>query len=230
MVKSMIRRWIPRWLPLGTILPYGLIFGFQCAIYFFTELYVRNLDKMSFHTVIDAKIPFVEPFIYIYLSCYILWIINIPLAGNVSKNHFYKLCTTSLICVLISGVCFVLFPVTIDRPTVTGTGLTASFVRFLYKIDSPVNLFPSLHCISSWLAYVAVRGQDVIPKPYRIFSCVYAISICISTQVLKQHFLADLVVGVALVELVWYLVRKTNFYTFIENFFERINERLGFHW
>ena len=46
--------------------------------------------------------------------------------------------------------------------------------------------------------------------------------VCASTQFTKQHYLIDLVAGIAIAELCYALTTHTNIYRKVEGFFDRI--------
>ena len=85
-------------------------------------------------------------------------------------------------------------------------------LRFVYSIDQSANLFPSIHCLVSWFCYIGIRHQKKIPVWYQRFSLVFAILVCISTQVTKQHYIIDVFGGIILSEVCYLIGRKTNLY------------------
>ena len=52
------------------------------------------------------------------------------------------------------------------------------------------------------------QGQNRHPKWYRLFSLSFAVCIALSTQFIKQHYIVDLISGLLLVEIVYYLITK----------------------
>lgn len=42
-------------------------------------------------------------------------------------------------------------------------------MRLLYWIDAADNLFPSIHCLVSWLCWIGVRRRRDIPYGYSFF-------------------------------------------------------------
>ena len=89
-------------------------------------------------------------------------------------------------------------------------------------MDSATNLFPSIHCLVSWFCFIGIRGQKSIPRAYRIFSCVFAVLVFVSTQVTKQHYIIDVIGGIAVAEAAYYLTHHTQFYRSVEKWMDRI--------
>ena len=79
---------------------------------------------------------------------------------------------------------------------------------------SPTNLFPSIHCLVSWFCAIGLRGTRVSTW-YKVFSYAFAIAVCISTQLTKQHYIVDVFGGILLAEISLligeYFVRRKNF-------------------
>ena len=159
-------------------------------------------------TVWDKKIPLVPWTTVIYFGCYIFWAVNYYLCaaqGVQERNRFF------LADFLAKGICFVLFlvfPTTNVRPEIVGNGLFDYLMRFLYSVDAADNLFPSLHCLTSWLCWIGVRKKDVYRR-YRWVSLGIAILVCISTLTTYQHVIADVAAGILVAE-VCYLIAGNN--------------------
>ena len=108
---------------------------------------------------------------------------------------------TEIIAKAICLVCYVVIPTTNIRPLIEGTGVFEKAMIWLYSADAADNLFPSIHCLSSWLCFIAVRKQERVPKVYKVISVMLAVMICISTLTTKQHVIVDAIGGVLLAEL-----------------------------
>lgn len=150
-------------------------------------------------TALDRKIPLVPWTIVIYFGCYLFWAVNYYLcaAQAAERNRFF------FADFLAKAVCFVLFlvlPTTNIRPEITGNGIFDHLMRFLYSVDAADNLFPSLHCLTSWLCWIGVRKRRDIHGWYRWASLVIAILVCISTLTTYQHVIADVVAGILIAE------------------------------
>ena len=227
--QNTLISFIKKWIPIGAVLPVGIVFTYQCFGYFTTQLFVHQ-NRLDFTTKLDELVPFIPSFVYIYLFSYVFWIVTEIISGTVSKEHFYSVLTVSILGNLICTIFFIVMPTTITRPEVTGNSFTEQILRFVYAKDDPVNLFPSIHCFVSWLCYKAVWKQDCFSKGYRIFTLIFVLLICISTQVLKQHYILDVFAGIALAELLWYLVRRFKIYRPVMYLFEKINRLVRIQW
>ena len=74
---------------------------------------------------------------------------------------------------------------------------------------------------------MGIRHQKKIPEWYQRFSLVFAILVCISTQVTKQHYIIDVFGGIILSEVCYLIGRKTNLYQGLWKVFEKINQQVG---
>lgn len=101
------------------------------------------------------------------LDCVILWL---PELTGMTRTRFNAFCCSRYVSRLVCGVIFMVFPTTNVRPEVTGTGFSVFLLQFLYGLDQPTNLFPSIHCLVSWFCYTGIRGRKEVPAWYRAFS------------------------------------------------------------
>jgi membrane-associated phospholipid phosphatase len=96
-------------------------------------------------------------------------------------------------------------------------------VRFLYTVDKPVNLFPSIHCMASWFCCIGLRKCKEIPEWYKLMSVLIAISVFISTLATRQHVLWDVAGGIGVAELTWFISNRTNGW----KTYQRLNEKIS---
>lgn len=106
-------------------------------------------------------------------------------------------------------ICFVVFPTTLVWPVIDADGsFWEQLVALLYRIDSPDNLFPSIHCLESWICFRSARKMKKAPPRYRNVAAVATIMIFASTQLLKQHVLLDAAGAIAAGEMGLLLAHK----------------------
>ena len=97
---------------------------------------------------------------------------------------------------------------------------------FIYFMDEPYNLFPSIHCLASLMCYLGIRKCDDIPRWYKAATLLFAILIFASTQFTKQHYIVDVVGGVAIALICFAISLHTNGYLRLMACFERLNQKV----
>ena len=160
----------------------------------------------QFYTALDRAIPLIPWTVCIYFGCYAFWALHYCLCAAVPlrARRFF---TADFIA---KGVCFVFFvglPTTMARPAVQGLNVWESLVRALYILDAPVNLFPSIHCLNSWLCWASARDIPAFSHGYKAFALCAAVAVCVSTLTLRQHVLLDVAGGILLAEVCWRLAK-----------------------
>lgn len=160
----------------------------------------------QFSTALDRAIPLIPWTVCIYFGCYAFWALHYCLCAAV-PTRARRFFTADFIA---KGVCFVFFvglPTTMARPTVQGLNVWESLVRALYILDAPVNLFPSIHCLNSWLCWASARDIPAFSRGYKAFALCAAVAVCVSTLTLRQHVLLDVAGGILLAEVCWRLAK-----------------------
>ncbi len=169
----------------------------------------RLISKGFYHhnltSVLDNIIPFIPWTILIYWGCSIFWGINYYLGIRCDKSGGRCFIISHFIGETICFILFVLFPTTMDRPVISDAKGLLSLIETTYRMDSADNLLPSIHCFVSYLCWIGVRGKREIPKWYRAVSFIIAFAVCISTLTVKQHVIADVISGVLLAELSYFI-------------------------
>lgn len=201
------RRVIPdiMWIPIAVSLIGNTI------AYYGARLLTTGKAHYDLTNFVDRKIPFIPWTIIIYWGCYGFWIVNYVIACRQERERAFRFLGADILAKLVCMLCFLLFPTTNIRPVIAGNSIWEELMRLLYLVDAADNLFPSIHCLTSWFCFLAVRGSAKVPKWYQAASLLMAVSICVSTLTTRQHVLIDVIGGVALSEISWLLVKKTGF-------------------
>ncbi|MBQ0070487.1 MAG: phosphatase PAP2 family protein [Spirochaetales bacterium] len=152
-------------------------------------------------TPYEDLVPLIPGFIYIYFGSYLFWVVNYFLSLKEDKCKARAFAAADSLGETVAFFCFVFFPCTMVRPEIQGTGSAEKLLLFLYKIDGPDNLFPSLHCFNSILAFLGIYRNPKIKKGYKVFSLLFALLVCASTLFVKQHVLVDTLFGMLLAPL-----------------------------
>jgi membrane-associated phospholipid phosphatase len=156
-------------------------------------------------TVVEREWPFVEGWIYVYLSIGMFNIAApfVTTARPMLRRHAYGFTAITV----LSFACFALFPVEVPAPTSQASTLLYGLVL----ADTRLNSFPSLH--ASYTVYGWLYWTEVLPEvPSRFARAVvaigattWAVALLLSVLFLKQHYVADLVAGGALGALAYWL-------------------------
>lgn len=194
--------------------------------YFGTRFFTGGQFHYDLTGLVEEKIPFLPWTILIYWGCYFYWGANYLLGGLQEEREVHRFYSADFLAKCVCLAVFLIFPTTNVRPDVEGTGIFAEGMRLLYRVDAADNLFPSIHCLTSWLCLIAVRRSEKIPMGYRIFSLICTAAICLSTLTTKQHVIWDVVGGIALAEGSYLLVRKSGFEKMYGRWVQKVEEFL----
>ena len=121
--------------------------------------------------------------------------------GILITNVAIKTRAVSIPADAICLICFLVIPTTMVRHDLTATDFLSRWVQSVYDIDAADNLFPSIHCLES---YVLTRGafkMERCPAWYKWGSIPVTILVFLSTLFMRQHVIADVISAVAAVEI-----------------------------
>lgn len=211
---------------LRILLPPIFTFLLNSVVYWGAPLIKTGIVVHNLSSSVDRIVPFMPQFIIIYFGCYIFWVVNYLLIAAQKEEHRYQFFTADFYARLICFICFVFFPTTNTRPELTGSDIFTGAVRFLYRIDKPINLFPSIHCMASWFCCIGLRKCENVPKWYQNLSEVIAVLVFISTLALRQHVLVDVFSGIVVAEVTWQISRHTNGYRIYQRTTEKMSDWL----
>ena len=214
-----------RLIPLHAYSPLIICVSFCSFLYFIT----KYMGIGSPHHIVsryDEMVPFVPAWSSIYLLCYLFWIVNAILISREGRKKWYCYMTAYLIAELFCNIVFIVFPTTMTRPEVTGSGIFDLAMRMIYFLDLPYNLLPSIHCMLSWLLTRGILGSRKVPKWYQIASVVISILIFLSTLFTKQHVIVDIFTGVLVAEGAIFAAGRTSLPDKLERVFTAIDMRI----
>ena len=191
----------------------ALLFG-AAAIYSLTNQLAayRGWSAFDPKTILDDSIPFVYWMIIPYTTLYFYY----PTAAWIGVKDekmmrenivFHQM---MLITCWIVFALFIILPVEIDlRANISYPSSQFWQTQFdlLHNVDEPWNAWPSLHIVQSLLIVFVVRRW--FPSQTRIHSVLHAllwfawISLVLSTMMIKQHFVWDVVTGIIYALVCW---------------------------
>lgn len=208
--------------PRHSVIPLLVVLAFNMITYYGTKYVNLNRYHHDISTLVNVSIPFVPFFFLFYFIAYIQWVIGFILIARENRQICYRYMSGELIAKIITFVIFLIIPTTMIRPEIIGNGFFDKLVEFLYRIDTPRNLFPSMHCLESWLCFRGALKLKSIRKWYAPLSLIITLLVFASTILIKQHVPLDIIGGILVVE-IGLLVSKL---TKADKLFDTINTKL----
>lgn len=152
-------------------------------------------DYYLIHSPLDDYIPFVEYFIVPYLMWFLFVIIGAGYFFFTDKKGFYKLAAFLITGMTIFLIICTLFPNGLHlRPTTFARdNIFTHIVQYVYSVDTPTNVLPSIHVFNSMGIAIAVAHSDKLNEKKWIQHLTYILAglIILSTMFLKQHSVTD---------------------------------------
>ncbi|MDD3129177.1 MAG: phosphatase PAP2 family protein [Candidatus Izemoplasmatales bacterium] len=218
------------------ILPLLIVVFFLIVAYFGNQWYIAyqinkgNMEMASIgvnYSYIFESFNNIVPFwpwtVYPYIIAYPFWTGTFIYISIRSKDSMYTIMTMAIITFIICGIWYFFWQSTVyDWRFTSGIFLNndvltprtdlsfeESIVLWIYRSAMPLNAMPSLHTLMSWLCVIALRMDKKIPTFAKIIIWVLSLSIIISTQTIKQHYIIDVIVGLALAEASYWVLRNS---------------------
>lgn len=159
-----------------------------------------------FVTSFDIMLPFIPETVWIYLSyvgmLFTTWWWSTQ--GPGCTRMFWAIVLSSV----IATIYFLFFPTQIPRITLNAVDAdpaTRAAWAFLLAADKPTNCFPSLHVAEATLAAIGLARASPRWAPW---GTVWAAAIILTTMTTRQHVLIDVLGGLGLALICWWLVEK----------------------
>ena len=150
----------------------------------------------------EKQIPFVPLLIVPYLSIDLFFVASFLLCANAVelRTHARRIA----LAILIAGVAFVMFPLTVGYARPEVSGWTGSLFEFLWSFDRPHNLVPSLHVALASLLWTVLAKHTRGPVRWLIHG--WFVMIVASPLFTWQHHVLDVVTGAMLGQFCIYCV------------------------
>ena len=191
-----IEKLVPRY----AIIPLIAAVVFNFTIYVGANLLVGDLPHTDISSEIDKLTPFCSPFITFYVLAYVQWILGYIVISHHSKEYCVKVATADIIAKGISFLFFIFFPTTLVRPEISGNGIFELITKAVYAADPATNLFPSIHCLESWVVFRCALKLK-LPMAYKVLMGVFSFGVFASVVLVKQHVLIDVPAGILMFEI-----------------------------
>jgi membrane-associated phospholipid phosphatase len=171
--------------------------SFWVSIAFFTiypscNWLTARRNALDLYIPAELNIPFIPEFVWVYLSLYVLFLIP-PFALDPVRMRTLgvQLVAATIFC----GVIFILLPAKLGfERIVPNNPFYGKLFTNLFSVDLPHNMVPSLHVVFSALILLAASDgpRSKLTKPIFLG---WLVLICVSTLLVHQHHLIDVVAG-----------------------------------
>lgn len=155
---------------------------------------VSNAHRI--HSPLDNYIPFAEVFVLPYFIWFgYMFFGFFYLYKRRDPKPFYRLCGSCFTAMTIFLIVSVVYPNYHDlRPVVMPRdNIFCDMLGFLYMIDTPTNLLPSIHVCATISVHTALATSDDFNRlPHaRHITFVLSVLIVLATMLIKQHSTVD---------------------------------------
>lgn len=176
-----------------------LAIGTQLLVFYGTHL-IPTPPPHILTSRLDEAIPVAPVWITVYFLVFVDWLACAIAILFENRSHARWFTAAYVIGMLMAGVIFVVYPCTMERPEILGSDPFSLMMRLLYRIDTPTNLFPSLHVMITYFCWRGSMGCEKLPKWFSTLQFGILICVCLSILFVKQHVLADIPAAIAVGE------------------------------
>ncbi len=221
--RTSLRRALARLL--GSISSHPIIWsaGFLTAylIAFFILDRIPTGPIHIVHMSIDDRIPFLAPFVVAYFIWFPYWIGTLLLfAWRMVRHgirdefgHYMSMLAIGMTTFIITSAVYPnglqLRPSSFDHQTVF-----TQMCTMLWSIDSPNDVFPSIHVFNALAAHIALTRSSLARTPGRGWvrptSAIVATLIILATMFIKQHSVFDVLTGIVMAAVLYVVVYHVN--------------------
>jgi membrane-associated phospholipid phosphatase len=164
------------------------------AYFFINRLQVEPQRRKNFSFSVDRKIPYVPLFAIVYFSTVPFLFVPFVILSETRQFCWMVACYTAI--TVISSLIHATLPSKIERVEQVNTGgITGRMLRLFQKNFKPYGNFPSMHVGLSVPAVIAYfMGCGILAGS---IAAVWAVLIALSTLFAKQHYILDILAGLA---------------------------------
>jgi membrane-associated phospholipid phosphatase len=170
----------------------------------------------------EEKIPFLPVFVWIYLCIYPLFVL--PFLFIRDKQFFRLFSFTYILVMCICYLCYLVIPVSFTRrPDLVVDSFSTFALSIVFRADNSWNCFPSMHVAMSWLAALTILE---VHRVRGILATLLAVLIAASTVLIKQHYVLDVVAGMAITLGVYFAFYRRRVHDILFTNIQRMEETL----
>jgi membrane-associated phospholipid phosphatase len=195
-------------LPLKLRLKYIFLVAILYLSSYFGIQNLVELPAFDFLIPFDKQIPLIPEFIWLYSSLIPVLVASTAFLVR-SKKVFWTTVGSIVLSMIVLDICYVLAPSFYPRETLEITNISTWLLDLTRQIDGANNTFPSGHVTLAWILFWAISYSKCALKhpSIKILTGLWAIGISVSTLVLKQHYIVDVIGGFVLAYVCWLTTR-----------------------
>ena len=156
-------------------------------------------------SALDDIIPLVPIFVIPYISLEPLTYLTLVIFLLFNTRIFKSASLSFITALLVSYVFYIFLQSEMIRPALIGTDVLTQMIRGVYASDNPYNCFPSLHTSLSTILAIHWLKAD---RRIGIGFAIWTVLIVASTVFVKQHYVADIALGLVLAFSISWLYMK----------------------
>ncbi|MGM9602120.1 MAG: phosphatase PAP2 family protein [Faecousia sp.] len=187
-------------IPKYAYIPFGMMLATIAISFYATRPFTAGGFHYNVSIPLDDKIPFVPAFISVYILAYVQWVATTVLAAREDMDFYFKAASVVVVGNLLAIPFFLFLPTAMVRPEVQGNGIFEWLTRLIYACDTPDNLFPSLHCLDSWVCMRVVCRTKKTPTWYKWANGGFSFLVFAAVVLVKQHLFLDIFGGILVAE------------------------------
>ncbi len=166
-----------------------------------------HIGEFDFYTDIDSFIPLVTEFIWVYHSVIPVMIFTMIVLVK-DKTLFFSMFWSCFVASIILNISYLALPSFYPREEFVVSSIHDYLLHLTWQLDGAHNTFPSGHVTFSWLIMLTALKSKMVScsRSLSLLYIFWTVCVTLSTLVLKQHFVVDVLSGIFLSCFVFYSV------------------------
>ena len=194
-------------------------------IFHVTTYYLAKFTPIE-AVVVGGRLDDMIPFSPIWVIFYVLWHPLLILAPcylyKINKSDFYTYIVITFIIEVVAIFIFIFYPTIFNRPELVVNDIFTWILNIVYMNDTPaMNCLPSMHCTVCFTSIYVFLKSNKIPKKCKVLALFIFGMIVLSTLLVKQHAIVDVIAAFILTILVSLIVYKIKLDKRVENIIEK---------
>ena len=169
-------------------------------MYVVTERFIPVSKCHVVHSTVDDIVPFNEYFAIFYVSWYVFMVLSILYFGFYDIKSFVRAEKMIVGMQIVSVITYIVWPSVQNlRPDhFERTNFCTWMLGFIYSIDTPTGVCPSLHVGYTLAVLAAWLTADNVKNWKKTLLTIWSLMICVSVLFVKQHSFVDVIAALAM--------------------------------